>query len=84
MAKTIAIARKNFLFSDTAAGAQASGRVFSMIETAIVNGHHPQRYLAVLLTELPNVSSVEEIEALLPWHLKSEEVTRRYREYPAL
>ena len=55
-----------------------------MIETAIVNGHHPQRYLAVLLTELPNVSSVEEIEALLPWHLTPEEVTRRYREYPEL
>ena len=83
VAKTIAIARKNFMFSDTTAGAAASGRVFSMIETAIVNGHHPQRYLAVLLTELPNVSSVEEIEALLPWHLTPDEVTRRYREYPA-
>lgn len=83
VAKTIAIARKNFMFSDTPAGAEASGRVFSMIETAIVNGHHPQRYLAVLLSELPNVSSVEEIEALLPWNITPEEVTRRYREYPA-
>ena len=83
VAKTIAIARKNFLFSDTAAGAQASGRVFSMIETAIANGHHPQRYLAVLLSELPNVSSVAQIEALLPWQLTPDEVTRRYREYPA-
>ena len=83
VAKTIAIARKNFMFSDTPAGAQASGRVFSMIETAIVNGHHPQRYLAVLLSELPNSSSVEEIEALLPWHIDPDEVNRRYREYPA-
>ena len=82
VAKTIAIARKNFMFSDTAAGAEASGRVFSMIETAIVNGHHPQRYLAVLLSELPSVSNVEEIEALLPWHLTPEEVTRRYKSYP--
>lgn len=83
VAKTIAIARKNFMFSDTTAGAAASGRVFSIIETAIVNGHHPQRYLSVLLSELPNVSSVDEIEALLPWYLKPEEVTRRYKEYPA-
>lgn len=83
VAKTIAIARKNFMFSDTPAGAEASARVFSLIETAIVNGHHPQRYLAVLLTELPNVSGVEEIEALLPWNLTAEEVTRRYREYPS-
>ena len=64
-------------------GAQASGRVFSMIETTIANGHHPQRYLAVLLSELPNVSSIEQIEALLPWQLTPDEVTRRYREYPA-
>jgi len=83
VAKTIAIARKNFMFSDTAAGAEASARVFSMIETAIVHGHHPQRYLAVLLSALPNVSSVDEIEALLPWNLSPLEVTRRYREYPA-
>ena len=83
VAKTIAIARKNFMFSDTPAGAEASGRVFSMIETAMANGHHPQRYLAILLSELPNVASVEEVEALLPWHLTPEEVTRRYREYPA-
>ena len=47
------------------------------------NGHHPQRYLAVLLSEWPNVSSIEQIEALLPWQLTPDEVTRRYREYPA-
>ena len=72
------------MFSDTQAGAKISGRVFSMIETAIVDGHHPQRYLAVLLSELPNVSNVEQIGALLPRHLTPEEVTRRYRDYPVL
>ena len=83
VAKTIAIARKNFMFSDTVAGAEASARVFSLIETARTNGHNPQRYLSVLLTELPNISSVDDVEALLPWNLVPEEANRRYAQYPA-
>ena len=47
VAKTIAIARKNFLFSDTPSGATASARVFSLIETARANGHNPHHYLSV-------------------------------------
>jgi transposase len=83
VAKTIAIARKNFMFSDSEAGAEASARVFGMIETARANGHNPQRYLSVLLTELPNISKVEDVEALLPWNLSPEIVAQRYASYPA-
>jgi len=83
VAKTIAIARKNFLFADTAAGAESSGRIFSLIETARANGHHPQRYLSVLLTELPNVTDVDQVEALLPWNLTPAMVVERYAAYPA-
>jgi transposase len=82
VAKTIAIARKNFLFADTAAGAAASGRLFSLIETARANGHNPQRYLTVLLTDLPNVTTVEQIEAMLPWNLTPAQIDARYAEYP--
>lgn len=82
VAKTIAIARKNFLFADTAAGATASGRIFSLIETARANGHNPQRYLTVLLTDLPNVTTVEQIEAMLPWNLTPAHVDERYAAYP--
>ena len=83
VAKTIAIARKNFLFADTAAGAKSSGRIFSLIETARANGHHPQRYLSVLLAELPNATDVDQVEALLPWNLTPAMVAERYAAYPA-
>lgn len=83
VAKTIAIARKNFMFSDTVAGAKASGRAFSLIETARANGHNPQHYLSILLTELPNVSTVEQVEALLPWNLTTDDVAQRYASYPS-
>jgi len=82
VAKTIAIARKNFMFADTESGAVASGRVFSVIETARANGHNPQHYLSVLLAELPNVQSLDDIDALLPWAITPEKIAERYAAFP--
>lgn len=84
VAKTIAVARKNFLFADTPAGARSSGLIYSVLESARANGHHAQRYMAVLLAELPNAREVADIEALLPWNLTPDEVARRYATYPTL
>jgi len=64
------------------AGAEASGRIFSLIETARANGHRPQRYLSVVLTELPNVTDVGQVEALLLWNLKPGQVAECYAAFP--
>lgn len=82
VAKTIAIARKNIMFADTESCAIASGRVFSVKETARANGHSPQYYLGVLLAELPTVKSIEEIDALLPWAITPEAIAKRYAAFP--
>ena len=82
VAKTIAIARKNFMFADTESGAVASGRVFSVIETARANGNNPQHYLSVLLAALPNVQSLDDIDALLPWSITPELIAERYAAFP--
>jgi len=71
------------LFADTPAGAETSAMIYSILETATVNGQHPQRYLSVLLSEIPNAKVAEDIEALLPWNITFEEVNRRYATYPA-
>lgn len=63
------IGRKNWLFSDTPAGAQASARIYGLIETAKANGHEPHAWLRHVLAELPKAKNVEDIEALLPWNL---------------
>jgi transposase len=60
------IGRKNFLFCDTVAGANASANLYSLIETAKANGIEPYAYLKTVFTELPNAMSVNAIEALLP------------------
>jgi len=83
VAKAIAVPRKNFLFADTPAGAEASAMIYSILETAKINAHHPQRYLSVLLSEIPNAKTAEDIESLLPWNITPEEVNRRYATYPA-
>jgi transposase len=61
--------RKAWLFSDTPAGAEASARLYSLIETAKACGQEPYAYLAHVFTELPKAIALAQIEALLPWTL---------------
>ncbi len=60
------IGRKNWLFCDTPAGADASANLYSLIETAKANGIEPYAYLKRLFTELPKATSLADIEAMLP------------------
>ncbi|MEQ8693405.1 MAG: IS66 family transposase [Pseudomonadales bacterium] len=64
------IGRKNWLFSDSVAGVNASANLYSLIETAKANGLEPYAYLRQVYTELPRSETVEAIEALLPWHCR--------------
>ena len=61
------IGRKNWLFSHSVKGVKTSANLYSLIETAKANGLEPYTYLLHVFTELPRATSVEEIEALLPW-----------------
>ena len=63
------IGRKAWLFSDTPRGANASALIYSLIETAKANGLEPYTYLRRVLRDLPQATTVEAIEALLPWRL---------------
>jgi transposase len=63
------IGRKNWLFSASQQGATASANLYGLIETAKVNGLEPYAYLKRVFAELPNVTTVEQIENLLPWNL---------------
>ena len=69
------IGRCNWLFSDTVRGAQSSANLYSLIETAKANGLEPYAYLRHLFTELPKAQTLEQIEALLPFHAKTQQLT---------
>ena len=56
--KPFVIARKNFLFPKTENGAQASGVLFSIIQTAKANGLCIERYLEYVLNNI-NKTKIE-------------------------
>ena len=62
------IGRKNWLFSGTPEGADASALLYSLIETAKANGLEPYGYLRHIFEKLPHAKTLEEYEALLPWN----------------
>ena len=65
--KPFVIGRKNWLFANTANGAQASAMLYSLIETAKANGLTPFDYLNHLLEELPK--KPDHFDHLLPWNV---------------
>lgn len=54
--KPFVIGRKNFLFSDTPRGAEASAEIYSMVATAKAGGLNPRKYLEWLLAEMPSAA----------------------------
>jgi transposase len=70
--KPFVIGRKNWMFSNTASGAQASAVLYSLIETAKANGLTPFNYLTHLLEELPKHPI--DLEPLMPWNVDLKEV----------
>lgn len=60
------VGRKNWLFSFTPRGANASAVLYSIIETAYANGLMPFAYLKYLFETLPNIEKDRYAE-FLPW-----------------
>lgn len=70
--KPFVIGRKNWLFSNAKSGANASAILYSIIETAKANGLTPFDYIMHCLKHL--AASPSNVEALLPWNVKSGKV----------
>ncbi len=66
------LGRKAWLFSDTPAGAHSSAVIYSLLQTARVNGVEPYLWLRHVLRKLPAAQTVDEVEALLPWNVTPE------------
>ena len=64
------IGRRNWLFSDTVAGAQASANLYSLLQTCAANGIDGYAYLRALLSALPMAKTADDYEALLPWRIE--------------
>ena len=68
--KNFAIGRRNWLFSKSIKGAEASATVYSITETALLNGLKPYDYVAYILERMKDLGSFpskEDLQKLLPW-----------------
>jgi transposase len=81
--KQYALGRKLWMFCYDKVGAQASANLFSLVMTARANGVEPFEYLSEVFEQLPAATTVEAIEALLPWSLKPILDARRKRQEAA-
>jgi transposase len=60
------VGRKNWLFSGSPRGADASAAIYSVIETAKANQLEPYRYLRYLFAKIPFIENDAEYKMLLP------------------
>jgi transposase len=72
--RPFALGRKNWLFSGNPRGAKASAALYSLIETAKMNGLDPYWYLRFLFEKLPLAKTQEDYKALLPHYIDKEEL----------
>lgn len=70
------VGRKNWLFSDTQRGADASANLYSLIETAKANQINDYAYLKFVLTTLPALRAGD-INSLLPWNVTAEQLEQQ-------
>jgi hypothetical protein len=64
--KPIALGRKNFLFVGSEGGGKSAAIVYTLIETAKLNGIDPQAWLTDVLGRIAE-HKINRIDELLPW-----------------
>lgn len=68
--RPFAVGRRSWLFMDTQTGARASANLYSLVGSCRANGIEPHAYFDYLYTNLPEATTLEQLEALLPWNVK--------------
>ena len=66
----IAVTRKNFLFLGSDKGGDRAAVLYTLIETAKLNGLNPEAYLAHAIDQLARGHLASRLSELLPWNCK--------------
>ena len=73
------IGRKNWLFSGSPHGAQASAGIYTLVETAKANGLSPMKYIKYILSDMPGSAFLkfpEYLDDYLPWNPYVKEICK--------
>jgi transposase len=66
--RPVALGRKNFLFAGSDAGGERAAAIYSLIQSAKLNGIDPEAYLRYVLAHI-NEHPIKQIAELLPWRV---------------
>jgi transposase len=64
----VAIGRKNWMFAGADCGGERAAAMYSLLETAKLNGVNPQNWLADVLDRIGRGHSINRLDELLPWN----------------
>ncbi|WP_270670545.1 transposase domain-containing protein, partial [Aeromonas sp. QDB04] len=62
-------------------GAKASATCYSLLETAKANQLEPSAYINYVLERIGDADSLEKLEALLPWNVALEPISKKVAQY---
>ena len=65
----MALGPKNHMFVGSDASDERAAAIYSLIETAKLNGGNPQAWLTDVLSRIPD-HSINKIDEILPWKFK--------------
>jgi hypothetical protein len=63
------LGRKNWLFAGSDAGGERAAAIYSLIETAKLNGLDPEAYLNAVLERIAD-HPVNRVTEFLPWNIR--------------
>jgi len=72
------LGRKNWLFAGSHEGGERAAAMYSLLQTAKLNGINPEAYLRQVLTRIPDLP-INRIGELLPWNMATEQPLHEMR-----
>jgi len=73
----VALGRGNYLFMGSDAGGERAAAIYSLVETAKLNGLDPEAYLRDVLTRIAD-HPINRIDDLLPWNIAQQDTEQRH------
>jgi transposase len=65
--RSVALGRKNYLFAGADSGGERAASIYTIVQTAKLNGLNPEAYLRDTLTRIAHGHPINRIAELMPW-----------------
>jgi len=69
--RPLALGRKNWMFAGSDKGGERAAAIYSLIETAKLNGIEPETWLRNVIARIAD-HPINKINQLLPWNMSSD------------